>query len=674
MNCYFVSGVPYMSDSYKWYFTSNGNGQNTGLNDAGITTFADSHNWVNPLVRETIQNSLDAVLDKEKPVEVEFRNFLMNRSDFPGYEEFKSVLQACYDEQKEYSDAEKFFNRARDIFTDKNNSSGEISSGKFISVLRMSDFNTKGLEGADTNSNNGTWGRLVKGNGVSNQGITAGGSFGIGKSSSFGCSELRTVFYASLDKNNIKSYIGVTRLVTFKDEKCKGADNPDGLTTGIGYYAQSNLKNAILKLPDFEQGYLRTTSGTDIYIMGMVAVDNIKNTFIDAVLNNFLVSLWDNKLVVRLKFEDEEVTLNQSNVKTYIEQMVERKKEGTKSEKEAAETIQNYYDALTLPESDVVRKIALDTKEYGDRYGFQNGDAILYLLKKEEGETVNRKLLVTRDAGMKLFEMQGLSGTIPFTGVLRIIGEKMSSTFRLMETAAHNNWVTQNEACRNNSKYYDSMQRELKRYIKKKIQKLFAPKTGDVVDAFGASDFLPDIIKSGDAKGKKESLKFKSTKIKIRRLKAIEQKVFNESEILESENFGNEGGHGHIRKPGNHKKMGKGKDHIGGTGDALGFEQKKIGSFRSICIDVKAGKYLVGMRVPATTNRAYLSILMEGEEFATEPNIKNALVVEGNATIYKVEKNKIYLENLQLGHMIKVEFSINFDRYCCLGVSYYATK
>ena len=305
MNCYFVSGVPYMSDSYKWYFTSNGNGQNTGLNDAGITTFADSHNWVNPLVRETIQNSLDAVLDKEKPVEVEFRNFLMNRSDFPGYEEFKSVLQACYDEQKEYSDAEKFFNRARDIFTDKNNSSGEISSGKFISVLRMSDFNTKGLEGADTNSNNGTWGRLVKGNGVSNQGITAGGSFGIGKSSSFGCSELRTVFYASLDKNNIKSYIGVTRLVTFKDEKCKGADNPDGLTTGIGYYAQSNLKNAILKLPDFEQGYLRTTSGTDIYIMAMISVDNIIDTFIDAVLNNFLVSLWDNKLVVRLKLGTE---------------------------------------------------------------------------------------------------------------------------------------------------------------------------------------------------------------------------------------------------------------------------------------------------------------------------------------------------------------------------------
>lgn len=659
-----------MNDTRQWYFTSNGNGQNTGLNDAGINTFAAGDNWVNSLVRETIQNSLDAVLDTEKPVEVEFRNFLMKKSDFPGNEQFKNILQSCYDEQKIYKDAEKFFNRARHIFTESENN----SSNDCISVLRMSDFNTIRLEGADTNRNEETWGRLVKGNGVSNQGSTAGGSFGIGKSSSFGCSELHTVFYASLDRTEIKSYIGVARLVTFKDEKCKGADNPDGLTTGIGYYAQSNLKNAILELPNFEQDYLRTTSGTDIYIMGMVAVDNIKNTFIDAVLNNFLVSLWDNKLVVRLKFEDEEVTLNQSNVKTYIEQMVERKKEGTKSEKEAAETIQNYYDSLTLPESDVVRKIILDTKEYGEKFGFQNGDAILYLLKKEEGGTVNRKILVTRNAGMKLFEMRNLSGTIPFTGVLRIIGETMSRKFRLMETAAHDNWVTQNEACRDNSKYYNDMQKYLKKYIKDKIQELFAPKIGSMVDAFGASDFLPDIYKGGGSKGKKESIEYKSMQMKIKQMKPKERNAFVVEEVVETDTFGNEGGFDHIRKSGKRKKMGKGKSHMGGAGEASGFEQKKVGNIRNVCIDVKSGKYLIGIRVPNATNKAYICISIEGEQYAFEPDIKNATIVEGKATIYKVEKNKIYLENLQLGHVVKIEFTIDFDRYCCLGVSYYAAK
>ena len=81
-----------MNDTRQWYFTSNGNGQNTGLNDAGINTFSAGDNWVNSLVRETIQNSLDAVLDTEKPVEVEFRNFLMKKSDFPGNEQGKWTI------------------------------------------------------------------------------------------------------------------------------------------------------------------------------------------------------------------------------------------------------------------------------------------------------------------------------------------------------------------------------------------------------------------------------------------------------------------------------------------------------------------------------------------------------------------------------------------------------
>ena len=57
----------------KWYFPSNGYGVFNGINDPGITTFtADITGHVNSLVREVIQNSLDAVKDDGKPVVVEF--------------------------------------------------------------------------------------------------------------------------------------------------------------------------------------------------------------------------------------------------------------------------------------------------------------------------------------------------------------------------------------------------------------------------------------------------------------------------------------------------------------------------------------------------------------------------------------------------------------------------
>ena len=53
-----------------WKFPSNGGGQIEGFNNASIDTFIG--NRVFSLVREAIQNSLYARLDKQKPVLVSF--------------------------------------------------------------------------------------------------------------------------------------------------------------------------------------------------------------------------------------------------------------------------------------------------------------------------------------------------------------------------------------------------------------------------------------------------------------------------------------------------------------------------------------------------------------------------------------------------------------------------
>ncbi|RKJ16181.1 hypothetical protein D7X33_47490, partial [Butyricicoccus sp. 1XD8-22] len=51
-----------------------------------------------------------------------------------------------------------------------------------IPFLRISDFNTKGLEGAQTGELGSPWSSLVREAGSSNKGDSSGGSFGIGKS------------------------------------------------------------------------------------------------------------------------------------------------------------------------------------------------------------------------------------------------------------------------------------------------------------------------------------------------------------------------------------------------------------------------------------------------------------------------------------------------------------
>ena len=61
-----------MSDSKtaeaKWIFAPRGGGQIQGFNVAGLEWFAEDP--IGKVVREICQNSIDAVLDKDKPVRV----------------------------------------------------------------------------------------------------------------------------------------------------------------------------------------------------------------------------------------------------------------------------------------------------------------------------------------------------------------------------------------------------------------------------------------------------------------------------------------------------------------------------------------------------------------------------------------------------------------------------
>lgn len=333
----------------KWYFPSNGYGVFNGINDPGITTFtADITGHVNSLVREVIQNSLDAVKDDGKPVVVEFDQFELSNVHFPGQARFENVLRECLEENKTESDVVKFFESAIRCFEAP------------IKVLRISDFNTKGLEGAQTNDYKSSWGRLVKCNGASNQNSTAGGSYGIGKSASFLCSDLHTVFYSSLDMQGIKSTIGVTRLISFRDSEHNGE-----MTTGQGFFSNSRKIDAILSFPDFEKDYARMESGTDIYIMGMTDVENLKQKLVQAVLENFLVSIWSGKLEVIIQ-KLQPIRLCKESLGKYVKSVTEGMIESAYQKKLAAQ-MRNYYQLLTTSplENQDIKKIPLDSQKFG---------------------------------------------------------------------------------------------------------------------------------------------------------------------------------------------------------------------------------------------------------------------------------------------------------------------
>ena len=171
-------------------------------------------------------------------------------------------------------------------------------------VLRISDFNTIGLTGSAQDYNT-PWQNLVKSSGVSDKGDGSGGSFGIGKSAPFACSSLRTVFYATRDKEGTEASQGIARLVSFavKNRSAKSGflkKEQDVITTGIGYYGEKQKNRAVPEWHSLDKNFFRKKIGTDVFVLGFMDQGDWENEIIASALDDFLISIYRGYLVVRV--------------------------------------------------------------------------------------------------------------------------------------------------------------------------------------------------------------------------------------------------------------------------------------------------------------------------------------------------------------------------------------
>ena len=67
----------------QWIFPSTGGGEKQGFNNTGIEEFMDDP--IKSLAKEICQNSLDAAIDSNQPVIVEFNTFELERENFPNF-------------------------------------------------------------------------------------------------------------------------------------------------------------------------------------------------------------------------------------------------------------------------------------------------------------------------------------------------------------------------------------------------------------------------------------------------------------------------------------------------------------------------------------------------------------------------------------------------------------
>lgn len=647
--------------SIGWNFPSNNYGTLNGIGEAGIETFKGSP--YRSLAREICQNSLDARLDMNKPVTVEFSDSMIKKSDIFDYNTLYDALYCCFDfwsEQKSKKTVD-FFAKAL-----------KIADLDQISLLRISDFNTTGLTGSDKDFNT-PWQNLVKASGVSDKGGSSGGSFGIGKSAPFACSDLRTVFYSTLDINGLRAFQGVSRLVSFRKKENLGK-NIDEITTGIGYYGNTEKNSAIKDSISLDNNFDRKESGTDVFVLGFTKKSDWEQDIINAILEDFLISIFNNDLIVKI----DDITISSENLDKLMHQYSEK-----------AQTAFNYYQVLTSQNSDVITYNFADLGEIELHVLIQNG--------------LHRRVQMCRSNGMRIFDQKNISGTIPFAGICILKDEKINAYFREMENPQHDSWEPERHSNPSKAK---KVKQELSKYIKNAVIERGKTTTIDEIDADGVGEFLPDELELTSEDGEKKEAVTDTTKnidITVSGLQSSQRAAEhyeNEkgSEIIDifgqeydrdsgdsgsktisdgghcSSNNGNGFGSGDGTNPGTN---GNGDNQYSlGTNDGSQnhiVQERfvvKVMNVRLFMTDMTLHKYRLIFTPTKNADKGYIQLQLSGEQNPVDVTVSHAsLVFSGKKLVCK--ENKIELDSIVANNKVSIDFIVDYDEQSSMEVKLY---
>lgn len=292
----------YQSDTIekgcRWHFAPQEGGREDGSNDAMMQNFKSSP--YKALVREAVQNSLDAVLDSSKPVRVEFTFASLKASNFTNFFGLKQHIEECKEYFHWQEKAQELYNGMLSYF--KNN-----LFGKGIGYIKIADYNTKGMD-YEAGASSCKFYAFARAAGVSSKiDQESGGSFGFGKSAYFQLSPIATIFISTLTHKNQSVFEGVSWLCSHKHDGTK--------VSSVGYY-DNNSGQPVDDIEKIPARFQRQEPGTNFYIMGFGDDDREKATedMKTEALRSFWYAIYCGKLEITIGSE----TINRDNLERHL--------------------------------------------------------------------------------------------------------------------------------------------------------------------------------------------------------------------------------------------------------------------------------------------------------------------------------------------------------------------
>lgn len=258
----------------RFEFIPNEAGEGEGLGHAGIETYRDSP--YASVGREHGQNSHDA--RETCPVRLTFDLLRIPASDLPGHSDLIESVRACRREVRD--------EKSKDFF----DNAVALLERPDVAVLKIADFNTKGLVGPSVPGK--PFHSLVKGAGISEaKSDTSGGSFGIGKNAAFAVSELQTVFYSTLYRDGAEDRFlaqGKSILVSHTDAKGKPR-------RASGYWGLPNY-SPVENLGLVPEWLRRSEVGASVYVIGFRETEQWAARIAASLVQNFFCAVSDKRL------------------------------------------------------------------------------------------------------------------------------------------------------------------------------------------------------------------------------------------------------------------------------------------------------------------------------------------------------------------------------------------
>lgn len=606
-----------------WRFPILDGGNEQGFNNSGIETFNGAEMYDN-LAREICQNSLDAKDETaEGPVIVKFTTEDIHISDYPAMSHLMDIIGKC----KEYW-TERMDEKLKSFFESMDALKGENT----ISILKIGDYHTCGLEGAKAERNEKSkWRALAHSDGVSEKGDDSGGSYGIGKNAPFVCSQLRTVFYNTYAKDEVKAFQGTTRLMTHLNEN-------DEETVGTGHFLRLDTKGPIFEDDEcpMRDLFIRNEYGTDVIIVGFYKTKDWQDAIEKAIVKNFFIAIHEGKLIVHV-----------DNRIINAERLPEIIAKHAVSDDELAE-IEQLFEARSLPDSIVQKHTFLE-----------EDDIELYIRLSED---YNRKVAELRNTGM-IIRVRGKNVPKAYAAVMVVRGKQLNKVLKSMEPPRHDKWdpdIISEYAERERGR---KIRANIIRWVNSSIDEICRSDAAEDIDPDGISQFLPDEFDDGQKKNNKSSIAVESKtevqKVMIKNIKtAIVHTAGRTVEgTLEGGSVNNmtSGGEGGEKTSG--AGLAGGKDKVGTSGNGPKIiDRPALLKQRIYQAASQENKYKAAIMLEDNCTDIYLSVTAIGDDGRTEK--LTILEYEMNGEIHSVNSEKIGPLSLKGNTMEHVELTL----------------